>query len=287
MVQTDEIQYKKLDLHGVQTLVSLALAEGWNPGVHDAELFYNTDPDGFLGCFYHDEMIGGGSIVSYHGHYGFMGLFIMKPEYRNSGIGTILWNKRKEMLQSRLHPQAAIGMDGVVSMQAFYQKGGFEIAFRDERYENTGSAFEKDKHIISITSSDMDEVVKYDTSCFGLSRRQFIIPWFNQKDSYSFKYQKDNQLQGLAILRKCAQGYKIGPLFADAFSVAAALYKACLNQVPGENVYLDIPLNNPDAVQLVKSFEAKYVFECARMYCGQPPNVKANKIFGITSFELG
>lgn len=287
MVQTDEILYKKLDLHGVQTLVSWALTEGWNPGIHDAELFYNTDQDGFLGCFYHDEMIGGGSIVSYDGQYGFMGLFIMNPVYRNSGIGTLLWNKRKEILQSRLHPHAAIGMDGVVSMQPFYKKGGFEIAFRDERYERIGQVYEIESRISPIHVSDINAILQYDLACFGVTRNSFIQPWLLQQDAFTYKYQINEQLKGFAVLRKCAQGYKIGPLFADDLSVASALYKACLNQVPGENVYIDIPLNNADAVQLVKYFEAKYVFECARMYCGQPPDVNANKIFGITSFELG
>jgi len=32
-------------------------------------------------------MIGGGSIVSYNGHFGFMGFFIIQPKYRGRGWG--------------------------------------------------------------------------------------------------------------------------------------------------------------------------------------------------------
>ncbi|MFK7947270.1 MAG: hypothetical protein AB8G11_06765 [Saprospiraceae bacterium] len=40
-------------------------------------------------------------------------------------------------------------------------------------------------------------------------------------------------------------------------------------------------------VALIKKDDAKYVFECARMYYGNPPKVDFNKVFGITTFELG
>jgi hypothetical protein len=88
-------------------------------------------------------------------------------------------------------------------------------------------------------------------------------------------------------LRKADEGYKIGPLFADNFEIAEALYQACLNAAPGENVYLDIPVINKDAISLIKKYNASYVFECARMYYGNHPEQDLAKIFGITTFELG
>jgi GNAT superfamily N-acetyltransferase len=105
-------------------------------------LFYAADPDGFVGCFIDDQLIAGGSVVSYQGEFGFMGLFIVKPHYRGVGIGAQLWHFRKSLLLSRLKKQAAIGMDGVVAMQPFYNQGGFEIHFRNERYQRRGEVFE-------------------------------------------------------------------------------------------------------------------------------------------------
>ena len=32
--------FKQLDLTGLRVLIDLALTEGWNPGLSDAELFY-------------------------------------------------------------------------------------------------------------------------------------------------------------------------------------------------------------------------------------------------------
>lgn len=283
----DELQFRLLDLEGLKTLVNWAAQESWNPGHHDAEVFFATDPEGFYGFFDYDEMIAGGSIVSYQKAFGFMGFFIVKPEYRSSGIGRKLWYQRRDKLLSRLNPGAAIGMDGVVAMQPFYKKGGFEIAFRDERHEKTGTAFKINNHISPITVEDFDAIMAYDRQCFGFERPQFMKPWLNLPESKTFKFIENGELKGFAVMRKANKGYKICPLFADDAAVATELYKACLNAVPGELVYLDIPMVNKAAVELTKAFNTTYVFECARMYYGKPPDIAIEKIFGITTFELG
>ena len=287
MKPTDQLLFKPLDLVGVKTLVAWAEKEGWNPGPHDAEAFYQTDPDGFYGYFLGDEMIGGGSIVSYNGNFGFMGFFIVKPEYRGTGIGKSLWHQRRDTMLARLKPGAAIGMDGVVAMQPFYAKGGFTLAFKDERYERLGDSFPVDPHISAITAEDYPQVRELDVECFGFDRWNFMQHWLAMPNLQTFKMKVNDRLLGFALMRKAAVGFKICPLFAEDFCVAEELYKACLNSAGNEPVYLDIPTTNPEAVCLIKKYDARYVFECARMYYGAAPALPVNKIFGMTSFELG
>ena len=85
-------------------LVDWAAAEGWNPGLHDADTFWQTDPQAFVAAELDGELIGGGSIVSYDGRFGFMGFFIMRPELRGRGLGGRLWHARRDRLRARLHP---------------------------------------------------------------------------------------------------------------------------------------------------------------------------------------
>jgi GNAT superfamily N-acetyltransferase len=284
---TAELQFEKLDINGLKTLVDWAIAEGWNPGLHDADAFFATDPDGFFGCYQAGELIAGGSIVAYGEAFGFMGFFIVHPAHRSHGIGRQLWFERRNRLLARLNPGAAIGMDGVVAMQPFYAKGGFKKAHNDFRYEAYGKALFIHSNISEILGNDFDAIVAYDTPCFGLARPQFLKPWLSLPESSQFKYEEEGIVKGYAVVRKVQRGYKIGPLFADTPAVAEALYQACLNVAMGETLYLDVPALNLEAIEMVKKYDAVYVFECARMYYGAPPITDINKIFGVTTFELG
>ena len=63
----------------VDLAVDWAAAEGWNPGLADAECFYAADPDGFLIGLLGDEPVATISAVKYGKSFGFIGLYIVKP----------------------------------------------------------------------------------------------------------------------------------------------------------------------------------------------------------------
>lgn len=282
-----EYQIRKTDPDGLKLLVEWAQDEGWNPGIGDHDIYFQTDPDGFYGIFDGNEMIGGGSVVSYEGDFGFMGLFIVKRDYRSSGIGKQLWYFRRDTLLARLKPGASIGMEGVVNMQPFYAKGGFALAFRDERFELEGGRFEFDNRISRIDSGDFEKIHSYDTLCFGVDRKRFIKSWLQRDTAVGFKYEDGGKISGFAVIRKAAKGKRIGPLFADNPSIAEELLKACINEAEGEKVYIDVPDTGNGATVLAKKYGGVFVFECGRMYHGKPPEIPLEKLFGITTLELG
>jgi GNAT superfamily N-acetyltransferase len=283
----ENIVLKKLDKNDLTTLVHWASIEGWNPGKNDVDVFWNTDPDGFLGFYYEDKLIAGGAIVSYNNEFGFMGLFIVHKDFRSQGIGNKLWLLRRDLLINRLNANAAIGMDGVVQMQAFYNKGGFNLAFRDERYEFNSVAIPYSTDVSLINKADFENIIAYDAAYFGCRRNIFLENWLSMPESKAVKYTNDNKILGYAVIRKAEMGYKIGPLFANDENIAEELFKSCLSFAPNDLVFLDIPTTNENAVSLVKKYKGKYVFECGRMYHGEIPKIDINNIYGITSFELG
>ena len=109
--QNQKVVLKKLVYENVEELFEWAKDEGWNPGINDAFVAFNAFPNDFIGYFIDDEMIAAGSIVNYGGEFGFMGLFIVKKEYRFNGLGNLLWHQRKSLLYSKLNQGASIGMD--------------------------------------------------------------------------------------------------------------------------------------------------------------------------------
>jgi len=271
----------------LDTVVEWAAKEGWNPGLHDADVFWKTDPKGFVALIKDGEMIGSGSIVSYGGDFGFMGFFIIKPKYRGKGIGTKLWFWRRDKLLSRLKKGAAIGMDGVFDMQPFYTKGGFKFSHRDLRMEGKAKKENYSDKVQEVKSKDLASISKFDIKFFGFNRKVFLKGWLTMPDSTALKYVDRSKIRGYGVVRKCRQGYKIGPLFAENYKIALETFKGLSSKVSGKTIYLDVPEVNEDAMKLAKTYKMKECFGCAKMYYNKAPKLPYNQIFGVTTFELG
>ena len=284
---TDALTLRLMTEDEAGRLVGWAADEGWNPGLHDARIFWDTDPEGFIAAELEGELIGGGTITSYDGAFGFMGLFIVRPEYRGRGLGTQLWHARVRLLQSRLRAGSAIGMDGVLEMQDWYAQGGFRFAHRSIRYEGLGATVERDRRLVPASEVPFERLAAYDARCFPVPRERFLRPWLEQPDGLALAAVDGERLSGYGLIRRCGVGGKVGPLFADDAEVAEALYAGLAAHLPGEPVFLDVPEINAWAMGLARRRRMHEVFGTARMYLGPRPSLADSRIYGITTFELG
>ena len=98
---------------------------------------------------------------------------------------------------------------------------------------------------------------------------------------------RDGVLVGWGVIRPCRTGRKIGPLVADDRATAEAVLSALLAAAGGGEIFLDVPSINRDAVALAQDLGLAPVFETARMYTGAIPPLRLERIFGVTTFELG
>jgi len=268
----------------VDIAIEWAAAEGWNPGLDDAECFYRADPEGFLIGSIGNKPVASISVVSYGESFAFLGLYIVCQEYRGKGLGLRIWNAGLEKLEGR-----TIGLDGVVAQQDNYRKSGFNLAYRNIRFQGTGGeASAGHERILKLSEIPFDEIHSYDNTFFPEERQAFLKCWINRKNSTALGIINHNRLAGYGVIRSCRSGYKIGPLFADSADLAETLFCALKSSVPeGSTVFLDIPEVNPAALDLVRRYSMTVVFETARMYKGRIPELPLNRIFGVTSFELG
>lgn len=263
--------------------VDWAASEGWNPGLYDADCFYNADPTGFLMGFLGTEPIASISAVKYGQSLGFIGFYIVKPEFRGQGHGLAIWQAALDYLQGR-----NIGLDGVVAQQDNYIKSGFSLAYRNIRYEGVGSSEVDSSSCVPLAHLSMESVIEYDRRFFPEVRSRFTQCWITQPNSHAVGVVQEQTLVGYGVLRPCRSGYKIGPLFADTATIADKIFRALIAKVPtGQPFYLDVPEVNDAAVALAKQYNLNYVFETARMYTHGAPELPLTGIFGVTTFELG
>jgi GNAT superfamily N-acetyltransferase len=261
-----------------------AAAEGWNPGLHDATCFFDTDPLGFLVATLGDEPVGCISAVSYGHGFGFIGLYIVVPEFRGRGYGLALWKAAMERLRGH-----NIGLDGVVEQQENYRKSGFHLAYRNVRYEGAAApGAREDTRLVHLTQVPRRFIDGYDLRCFPVPRTRFLDGWLSMPASEGIACVEGAALRGYGVIRACRRGYKIGPLFADGPDRAEAILSFLLSRpAAGAPVYLDVPEANGHAVAMAERHDMTRVFETARMYSGPDPAVDLPKTFGVTTFELG
>lgn len=268
----------------VDLAIDWAADEGWNPGLRDADCYYSADPDGFLIGLMGEEPIATISVVRYGETFGFLGFYIVKPGYRGNGYGIQIWNAGLEYLKGR-----NIGLDGVVDQQENYKKSGFRLAYRNIRYEGQGGGeLVRASDIIELSTLPFEAVASYSQPFFPEDRSRFISSWIDQEGCHALGVMCDGHLAGYGVIRSCRVGYKIGPLFADSRELAESLFLALKSRVKSSApVYLDVPEVNKAAVAMAENFDMKPSFETARMYTGQFPDTPLDRLFGVTSFEIG
>ena len=264
--------------------IDWAAGEGWNPGLHDGDSFFAADPGGFLVGRLDDEPIGMISAVKYGNGFGFIGFYIVRPAWRGRGHGLALWHAAVQVLRGRL-----VGLDGVVAQQDNYRRSGFVLAYNNVRYEGVpGRAGAADPAIMPLAQVPMHQLLRYDAAFFPDERASFLRCWIAQRGSTALGAMQEGRLAGYGVIRPCRTGFKLGPLFADEPQLADRLLRALVAQTPpGSSVQLDIPSPNAAALELVAAHGMAPVFETARMYTGAAPRLALDRLYGVTSFELG
>lgn len=257
--------------------------EGWNPGQGDAAIFHAADPTGFFLGELDGVPISSVSLVAYDSQYGFLGLYIVRPEFRGRGYGMATWREAIAYAGNR-----NVGLDGVVAQQDNYRKSGFRLAYQNLRYAAVGGG-EAVPGIVPIASVPFEALQAYDRRHFPAARPTFLRRWLDATGATALAAVGNGSLSGYGVVRPAAQGFRIGPLFAEHLETADALYRSLLAAVPGQPVYIDVPDEsvNPNAGKLVRRHGLASLFPTARMYTRETPDIAMQNVYGVTSLELG
>ncbi|WP_457089593.1 GNAT family N-acetyltransferase [Microvirga sp. P5_D2] len=279
----DDLTIRVMTREDLARAVDWAAAEGWNPGLGDAECFHAADPTGFLMGFTGEEPVAAISVVRYADTFGFLGLYIVRLDRRGRGFGYRLWQAGMEHLKGRV-----VGLDGVVAQQANYARSGFVLAHRNVRFGGTPQIDEpEDTRLRPVGPALVADILSFDRPFFPASRETFLRCWLRPDAREAVAFVEDGAVRGYGVMRACRSGFKIGPLFADSEDEADLLFQALAAKAKGAPVFLDLPEPNESAIRLATRYGLSPVFETARMYRGQAPILPLSRTYGITTFELG
>ncbi|MGW7257634.1 GNAT family N-acetyltransferase [Streptomyces sp. NPDC054834] len=259
-----------------------AADEGWNPGQSDGPAFFAQDPEGFFLGRIDGEPVSAVSVVNYGTDYAFLGCYLVRPDLRGRGHGITTWKTALAHAGNR-----TVGLDGVVAQQGNYRQSGFELAYRTVRFAGTAPAAEPPAGVRPAGPADLAAVTAYDSACHPADRPRFLAEWLTAPGHRTVVRHDGDRITGYGVIRPARDGLRIGPLFADGADDARALFAALTAQAAGTEVALDVPEPNTAAVALAEAAGLTPSFETARMYTGPVRPYATERVFGVTTLELG
>jgi GNAT superfamily N-acetyltransferase len=267
----------------ISIAVDWAAAEGWNPGLRDAPCFSLVDPDGFLIGELDSAPAATISCVNYSTSFAFLGFYIVREDLRGRGHGLRIWNAAIAHAGSRV-----IGLDGVVAQQQNYGKSGFKRAYANVRYGGTVVAPDPQRvSVVPLNDVPLALVAADDATVFPAPRIQFLRAWIGSPGHVARALVRDDRLAAWGVIRPCRMGSKIGPLVGDDREAVEAVLAGLVARSTNGEIFLDVPSINRDAIALAEDLGLAPVFETARMYTGEIPPLRLERVFGVTTFELG
>ena len=262
-------------------LLDWAAAEGWNPGLADAEAFHASDPQGFFVAEINGDVVAAISVVNHSVDLAFLGLYLCRPDYRGQGIGYALWQHALPHAANR-----TIGLDGVAAQQENYAKSGFVLAGSSIRFEGelTGQI---DPRVRLAEVADLPDLLELDSHANGYARPAFLAAWVsNQNTRRTVVFENAGSCTGFATIRKCRNGVKIGPIVANHTADAMALARVAIAEIPSEVAIIDVPSENAGLCHALQDLGFAETFATARMYRGPAPRFGSNRQ-AIATMELG
>jgi N-acetylglutamate synthase-like GNAT family acetyltransferase len=242
---------------------------GWGLGKSDFEFMLELEPEGCFVLFEDSERIGLATTVSY-GKIAWFGNLIVDEDRRRKGAGSLLVTHSLEYLRSV--GVETVGLYAYMERISFYQRLGFKTD--SEFLVMKGKAFSSpvSADVKKIEEKDFEDVVDFDGSCFGGSRRKLLEPILSDSDNFGYFSMKRGKVVGYSVAKVFRGMAEVGPVVCEKgqVDVAVSLLRATFNGVKGFEVSLFVPEKEEVLFSMLVENGFSQGFKVERMFHGSP-----------------
>jgi ribosomal protein S18 acetylase RimI-like enzyme len=275
---------RPLEQTDLEFAYKLNMGERWNDRKEDLLRMYNYQPGGCFIAEVEKKPVGHVFSVTY-GKLGWLGLLIVKAEYRRKGIATQLMNKAIDYL-SQLGVQT-IKLEAAAQVSELYRKLGFADEYGSLRLSKAikkSTPRMKDSPT-PIKKENINEIATLDKKYFGADRTRVIAGLFTENPQLCFACYDKATVDGYIMCRKAKNGYTVGPFVCNPenLQIAEGLLQACMNRLENTTLYIGVPETNRNAVDLLTGHGFVQYSRSIRMRLG--PELIDEKVRGI--FAIG
>lgn len=268
----------------------LDVMEQWNDTRNDIKRMFSYEPNGCFIAEIKDNPVGHVFSVGY-GRLGWIGLLIVKAEFRRRGVGTLLLKRALDYLLS--HEVKTIRLEAVSRIADLYQKLGFVDEYYSLRLIGSSG---KPKSLSSycvdaLKKEEMTELARFDAEYFAADRIKVLKGLYQDSPQLCFVSHAGSKIVGYIMCRETESGYRIGPWVCNPANprVARELLMKCMESIGrNEKVYVGVPAVNKTGVEILQDFDFKQYSKSIRMYFGEKLKTeRVDGIFGIGGPEKG
>jgi ribosomal-protein-alanine N-acetyltransferase len=165
----------------IPEIVRWARSEEFAPGFGDVDIYRNTDKQGVWVGWVDSTPVGCIAGIKYNNVYGFIGLYIVRPEYRGQGYGHRLWEQALRHLQD----VKCVGLEAASHLITNYAEWGFKTSSQTIRWQLFNSEVglssqaalnPQDLNVVSGPEIPLEAIKKYDSEREFTARPHFFIP---------------------------------------------------------------------------------------------------------------
>lgn len=261
----------------------MLMIEEWNDRREDAERMLGYEPEGCFMAEVNQERAGHIFSISY-ASLAWIGYVIVKVEYRNRGVATLLMKKALDYLRSKR--VQTVKLEAVPEIANLYRKLGFTDEYDSLRFVGASQKYDsaKDRNVKPMIADEIAEVAMFDEKYFGADRSKVLGRLFQDYPELCFVSHEASGVEGYVMCRSAEFGYKLGPWVCKPESPEGAenLLSACLSATePESKIFIGTPAPNRTAIEILQKLGFKQYSRSIRMRHGKTLNDRIGGIFAI------
>ena len=167
-----------------------------------------------------------------------------------------------------------------------YEKLGFAPDYGLARFESTAPETKGGSDVVAATPEMYSDLIEFDKRMTGRERVKMLGMLFDEFPEETRIVRRADEIEGFLTMRPGANAVQIGPCTATPHVGPPLLYYA-LNRCAGKPVFVDVPLDNIPAVEVVKAAGLTIQREFTRMSRGPKINENVQTSWASSGAEKG
>jgi GNAT superfamily N-acetyltransferase len=251
---------------------------GWPPVPGKWRGMLQLEPQGCFLAVKGEQVAGTVTAISYGQELAWVGMLLVRPDFRRKGIGRRLMEHAVEY--ARGVGIRCIRLDATPAGLPLYQKIGFATEWTMTRWQGANVAGQNPESaapgLRKLGHADLRAVREIDRHAFGAPRLD-VLNRFARESIEALVWQPQDKVEGFGLLRPSADSDYLGPLICSSTEGFKALARALVAKAQKPLVHCDVPDKNEAAGEFMKEAGFKPVGTLARMRLG-PNLVKSDPL---------